>query len=374
VIALALALTGIAAVCYVLVGYPLLLAALARRGAPVHKRPIRPTVSVILPVRNGAPWLEQKIRSILGQDYPAELVDILILSDGSNDATDEIALSFAGPRIRFERLSGGGKGAALSYAFPRVSGEILLLTDVRQELAPDCLRLLVECFADPVVGAVSGDLVIRRGATTGEESTGVYWRYESWIRRNLSQYDSLLGATGPIYALRSSLAVLIPPHTLLDDVYLPMESLRRGYRLIQEPAAKAYDFPTALDSEFRRKVRTQAGIYQLFRLSPWILTPANRLWFHWYSLKLGRLSLPFFLLLIALATPFTPVPWLWILSAGQLAFYGAAAVDTVASSRLTAPFRAFLILVGAALVSVSVFFVNPLSLWKETKVSSPAGK
>jgi cellulose synthase/poly-beta-1,6-N-acetylglucosamine synthase-like glycosyltransferase len=374
VIALALALTGLAAVVYVLVLYPVGLAWLAPRGRQIQKAPIRPTVSVILPVRNGAPWLENKLKSLLAQDYPAGLVDILLLSDGSTDDTDRIASRFAGPGIRFERLQGGGKGAALNYGFPRVQGEIVLLTDVRQELAPDCLRLLVECFADPSVGAVSGDLVILSGATAGERSTGFYWRYESWIRRNLSRYDSLLGATGPIYALRRSLAVPIPAHTLLDDVFLPMEALRRGFRLIQEPEAKAYDFPTALDSEFRRKVRTQAGIYQLFRLSPWITSPANRMWFHWVSLKLGRLWLPFFLLLTAAATPFTPAPWLWILLAGQLGFYGAAALDAVAPNRLTAPIRAFITLVAAALVAVSVFFVSPLSLWKETKVSAPAEK
>lgn len=373
------ALAAVSAIGYVLAGYPLLLAFLARRSRPSHAADIHPTVSVILPVRNGAPWLADKLESILQQSYPAGRMEILVVSDASDDNTDEIAAGFSAQGVHVARLPRGGKAAALNYAIPRMNSEVLLLTDVRQKLAPDCLQRLVSRFADPDVGVVSGDLVILSGKSAGEASTGLYWRYETWIRHNLSAVDSLLGATGPIYAIRRKLAVSIPSETLLDDVYLPMMALRQGYRLILEPRAKAYDFPTSLASEFRRKVRTQAGIYQLLRLAPWMFTPANRVCFHFLSLKVGRLLLPFFLLLLAFSTPFLPSLWLFPAAAGQIGFYSLAALDDVVSEgntlkRLTAPARAFVVLILAALRAVSVFFVDPRSLWRETVVGEAAVK
>lgn len=365
---------GCAGILYTLVLYPALLHWLARNPRPVQKSPSRALVSVIIPVRNGAPWLAAKLESVLDQDYPASLVDILVLSDGSTDGTDEIAAGFAARGVRLERLARGGKAVALTYAFPKAKGDLLLLTDVRQRLAPDCVRKLADCFADPEVGVASGNLVILRGEGGEEAGTGLYWRYETWIRKNLSRVDSLLGATGPIYAIRRELAVAVPPVTILDDVYLPMQALLRGYRLVLEDSAKAYDFPTALSSEFRRKVRTQAGIYQLLWLCPPLFTPANRLWFHFISLKVGRLWLPFFLLCVATGSFGLPPSWRWPTLAAQGLFYALGALDAWLPhsnplTKLTTPCRTFLTLVAAALVAVSIFFVDPASLWKETQVS-----
>ena len=102
------------------------------------------------------------------------------------------------------------------------------LTDVRQTLAPDSLQLLIDCFADPSVGVVSGELKIRVARNSGEASTGLYWRYESWIRQQLSSIDSMFGATGPFYAMRRELAVPLPLDVLLDDMYLPLSAFFRG--------------------------------------------------------------------------------------------------------------------------------------------------
>src|SRR5205085_1070151 len=103
---------------------------------------------------------------------------------------------------------------------------------------------------------------------------------------------SIPGATGCIYAMRRNLAVPLPSGVLLDDVFLPFAAFFKGFRLILEPAAKAYDSPTSLDTEFRRKVRTQAGVYQLLRYYPQLLGPGNRMWLDFCSHKLGRLALP----------------------------------------------------------------------------------
>src|SRR5262249_47300269 len=147
---------------------------------------------------------------------------------------------------------------------------------------------LVSAMADPEVGAVSGNLQIARGDNEESESTGLYWRYENSIRTNLAQLDSMLGATGPVYLIRRSLYVPIPPDSLLDDMYLPLSVHLAGYRLALDPEAIAIDEPTDLRSEFRRKVRTQAGILQLVGTFPGLFGSRNRMRFHFVSLKIGR--------------------------------------------------------------------------------------
>lgn len=372
---MAVAALSMAAIAYVLFLYPLGLALLARRRPrPVRAAPYTPAVSVIIPVRNGEPWLAGKLESVLALDYPRELLEIFVASDGSSDRTEDIARQFAGRGVRLLTLPRGGKPAALNAAIPQAAGEILLLTDVRQALARDCLKRLAACFADPQVGVVSGNLIIRKGGSSEEANTGLYWRYESWIRRNLSAVDSLLGATGPIYAMRRRLAVPIPPDCLLDDVYLPLAAIFQGYRSVLEEGAAAYDYPTALRSEFRRKVRTQGGIVQLIATYPGLLTRANRLRFHFVSSKIGRLALPHLLLLLLASSLGLPAPWRLCLLAGQAGFYGLGLIDPAIPEwlplkRITAPVRTFLTLAAAAACALSVLFVSPRSLWKETQVT-----
>jgi biofilm PGA synthesis N-glycosyltransferase PgaC len=228
------------------------------------------------------------------------------------------------------------------------------------------------------VGVVTGELVIREGESLEEYNTGLYWKYEKWIRRNLNRIDAMLGATGAIYAIRASLKESIPTDILLDDVYLPFVAAFRGYRIFFEDDAKAYDFPTSLQSEFRRKVRTQAGIYQIVARFPRLLWPGNRRFIHFLSHKLGRLLLPFAMLAALVSTFFLPQPLLTLAAAGQVCFYGAALIDPIvpersALKRITGVIRAFLVLVAAALCATTVFFLPAQRLWKETRVSVDAG-
>ena len=358
---------------YVLAGYPLLLNWLAARSRnPVRKDSTPRGISVVIAVRNGEKFLRDKLHSVLAQNYPPELVEIIVVSDGSEDATDEIAAAFA-PRVQLIRLPRGGKGAALNAGIARARHEILVLTDVRQRLDPDSFRHVVAPFGDPHVGVVSGELSILRGESAQEANTGLYWRYEIWLRKRMSRIDSTFGANGPFYAMRRSLAVPIPEDTLLDDVYLPLAGFFRGYRIILEPSAKAFDYPTSLDSEFRRKVRTQAGLYQILRLYPQLLTAENRMRLHFLSGKFFRLLLPFALIGIAVASFGLPAPWRKLVVAAQLVFYAAAVVDVLLPERLplkklTSPARTFVVLLAASLMGLKVFFVPPRKLWKETTV------
>jgi poly-beta-1,6-N-acetyl-D-glucosamine synthase len=365
-------------ILYVLIGYPILLAVYARLfSKPIRKglEPVR--ISVVIPVKNGEGWIEGKLRSILASDYPGDLTDVLVVSDGSTDRTEAIVDKFGDERVRLLSLPPGGKAIAVSQGLKAVTGEIIVLTDVRQAFERDAISKLVSCFADPSVGVVTGELVIREGESDEEYNTGLYWKYEKWIRRNLNGIDAMLGATGAIYAIRANLTESIPSDILLDDVYLPFVAVFKGYRIHFEDDAKAYDFPTSLQSEFRRKVRTQAGIYQILGRFPQLLLPSNRRFIHFLSHKLGRLLLPFAMLTALVLTFFLPQPLMILAGAGQALFYGAALVDPLVPERtgikrLTGVTRAFSVLVAAALCATAVFFLPAQRLWKETRVSVAA--
>jgi biofilm PGA synthesis N-glycosyltransferase PgaC len=369
-IAVALVILSLGFVLYVLFGYPVLLDLLARR----RSRPVLrahpadpPYVSILVAVHNGEAFLRQKLQSILELDYPRDRVEVLVASDGSTDATGSIARSF--PGVRLLELPRGGKPAALNAAMAQARHDIFVFTDVRQRLAPDSLACLIENFADPAVGAVSAELVILKGDTRQEADTGLYWRYELFIRHRLSGIDSIFGATGAYYALRRELAAPLPTDSLLDDMHLPLRAFFRGYRLIVDSRARMFDSPTSLESEFRRKVRTLAGNYQILRAYPQLLGPRNRLWLHFVSYKLGRLLLPFALALLLIASVGLPLPWNFAFLGAQAAFYGIALLDLwmpegFAGKRLTSPARTFVTLMAASACAPSIFFVPSARLWK----------
>lgn len=361
-------------VVYVVLGYPALLALAARRAnRPIRKSPAEKTVSILLPVRNGERWIRAKLDSICALDYPRELVEIIVVCDGCRDGTAKLAAAFDAPNLHVLSIEPSGKAAALNVAIERAKGEILLFTDVRQELAPGALRELVACFSDPSVGAASGELVIRDGATHAESNVGLYWRYEKWIRRNMSRVDSMLGATGAIYAMRRSLARPLAPGTILDDVNLPLNAFFQGYRIVLDETAKAYDEPASLHTEFRRKLRTLAGAYQSIGAFPALLGRRNRMWLHFMSHKFGRLLLPWALIAAAVSSFALPGAWRALALAAQAAFYGAALLDAAIPEgwpvkRLTSPVRTFVVLMIAAAGAVSIFFVPARALWGETRV------
>jgi biofilm PGA synthesis N-glycosyltransferase PgaC len=362
-------LVGAGGVLYVLVLYPVYLGWHARRSSPIASRPFTPTVSVILPVRNGERWLRQKLDTILSLDYPSSLLQTIVVSDGSTDSSTAIAATYTGRGVVCIEIPHGGKALALNAGLAVATGEILFLTDIRQPLDPACLRHLTACFADPSVGVASGELIIRKGEDQEQESVGFYWKYEKWIRRRLSRIDSVMGATGAIYAMRRELAKPMPAGILLDDVYLPLLAFFAGKRVIFEERAIAHDYPTSLDAEFSRKVRTQAGVFQLLRHFPQLLGPSNRMWIHFVSHKLGRLALPYFLILAAVGTFFLPAPWYIPAAGAQILIYGLALLDPLlpdhaAVKRLASPARTFVVLMTAAFWAGSILFRPSGSFWK----------
>jgi biofilm PGA synthesis N-glycosyltransferase PgaC len=363
-------LTSALFIIYVLVGYPLLLHLLARRfERPIRKHRLSKTVTVLLPVHNGERWIRKKLESILALEYPRELMEILVLSDGSDDRTEPIVEEFTAQDIHLLRRPHCGKAATLSFGIAQARGEILFFTDVRQPLDPQSLSNLVACFADPSVGVASGELVILKGGKHEELDVGLYWRYEKWIRKNLSRMDSVMGATGCIYAMRRELATPLPPGVLLDDVYLPLAAFFRGYRVVLEESARAFDYPFSLDSEFRRKVRTLAGVYQVIADYPALLGPSNRMWCHFTSHKLARLFVPYAFVLLAISSGSLPGVWSSLALAAQIVFYGMALTDlwvpqSSPLKRFTSPPRTFVVLMVAAVCAISIVFVPSSEFWK----------
>jgi cellulose synthase/poly-beta-1,6-N-acetylglucosamine synthase-like glycosyltransferase len=297
-----------AIVFYSYLGYPLLLALAARlRPTPEVRRDVEacPAATVVIVAHDEEAAIGRKLDNCLSLDYPADRLDVLVASDGSTDRTEEIVEARAGERVRLLRLPGPrGKPSALNVAATEARGEILLLCDTRQELDRGAARALVANFADPTVGAVSGELLFRPAGSTGLEGVGLYWQFEKWIRHTESRLDSVVGVTGAICAMRRALYRPLDPRTILDDVALPMSVVQAGYRVLFEPAARAYDpAPEDPRKEYRRKVRTLAGNYQLVALRPSLLNPLrNRLFIQFVSHKLSRLAVPWCLLVMLVAS------------------------------------------------------------------------
>lgn len=288
---------AIGLVAYAYVGYGALVWILARvRPRPVATAPIQPAVTVVVVAYNEASRIATRIESLLSADYPRDQIEIIVASDGSTDETVVEARRFES-RVRVVAFPARrGKPAVLNDVIPTANGEIVVLADARQRFDPGAVAALVQSFADPSVGAVSGELLLLKDGELDVAVAGValYWDYEKRIRRAESCVDSTVGATGAIYAIRRTLFEPISHTTVLDDVVIPMRIARRGYRLIFEPRARAFDrLAASAGEEFARKVRTLAGGFQMFAREPWLLDPRqNRLWLQSLSHKGLRLLLP----------------------------------------------------------------------------------
>ncbi len=316
---------------YIYVGYPAVIWAWAHyRPRTPQVSDIAPTVSIIIVAHNEARRIAARLQNVLALDYPKDRLQIILASDGSTDETVERAREYEAAGVTIVACpQRRGKPALLDELVPTAAGQIVVLADARQRFEPTALQALVRHFADPSVGAVSGELLLTKGDDTRTvgEGVGFYWRYEKLIRQSESRLHSSVGATGAIYALRRELFKPIPAKTILDDVLIPMNVVRQGYRVLFESKARAYDvLPATARAEFTRKVRTIGGNFQLFARERWLLNPLqNPLWFQTISHKAARLLAPVFHVTafaanVALATH----PGFAVLLAMQIAFYAIA--------------------------------------------------
>jgi glycosyltransferase involved in cell wall biosynthesis len=342
------------------------------RPWPVLRAQQEPHVSIVMVVRNEELCLASKLRNLVELDYPPERFQIVVVSDGSTDRTEAILREHANhPRMQavMNQLS-RGKASGLNDAIAIAAGEVIVFTDARQEIERGAIRLLMENFADPEVGCVSGALMLGDQAS-GEAArgTGLYWRMEKTIRGLESESSSTVGATGALYAVRRELLACLPEGTILDDVYIPMNVVRQGKRVIFEPRARAWDSPDlGAEREFARKVRTLGGNYQLLLLAPWLLGSENPVRFEFVSHKLLRLVVPFALAAILIGSAVLPGPVYRSILVMQALFYGLSLLAVLPLSlgpvaRMADAALTFVVLNSAAAMAFVNFVTGRKTVW-----------
>ncbi|MFH1245355.1 MAG: glycosyltransferase family 2 protein [Candidatus Omnitrophota bacterium] len=352
-------------VFYVYAGYPLSIFLLSlARGKKITKREFYPDVSLVISAYNEERHIAAKLETIGQLDYPRDKLEILVGSDGSTDKTEEIVSRYSGAGVRLYAVSPRqGKPAMLNRLVPLAKGEIIVFTDARQRLDKDSLKELTANFADEKVGSVSAELVFENEDSQPARGIGLYWRYEKFIRGCESRLDSMLGATGAMYAIRKELFPGLPRDLILDDMYIPLQIVRKGCRAVFEPRARIFDRMAADGrEEFSRKARTLAGNFQLFvylkeMFNPFRSAVAWQLWSH----KFLRLMVPFLLILIFAVNLLIlgNVFYRWTLAA-QLIFYLLAAgkyLLKINSRFLEAPYM-FCLMNAAAVAGLYRFLAN----------------
>lgn len=316
-------------ILYTYVGYPLLLWLLAKVASKgVAKGVILPTVTVVIAAHDEELNIAKRLQNLLQQDYPRDLLEIVVSSDGSTDGTVNLAAEFADHGVIVTELPASyGKAVALNHGLTMAKGEIIVFTDARQEFQSNAIKTLVANFADESVGCVSGELhFLEDPASKIEAEMGAYWCYEKFIRRSESACGSVVGATGCIYAIRRELYQSLPPGTILDDVLTPMNIALKGKRVLFEAQAVDHDLISKnAAQEWRRKVRTLAGNWQMLSLAPWIMLPwKNPLWWRYVSHKLLRLLVPFVMVILFAVSTLLPGSFFQMFALMQLVFYGIA--------------------------------------------------
>lgn len=321
--------------------YPIVLFIVAKlfpsRNSDKTTEEQAPFVSVIIAARNEEKNISARLSNLCHQEYPKEKYEIIVISDGSTDGTEQEVKRFQeeyfqkSPTISFSSLDKqSGKPTAINTAVGLASGDILVFADCRQRFSKTAIAELVASFRQPQVGCVSGELLFTKDKEDSEigEEMGLYWKYEKAIRKLESCTGSVIGATGAIYAVRKELFVPMPKETILDDVYIPLQILLNDYSVIFNPRAKAFDqVSKTVSAEWKRKVRTLAGNWQLFSIAPASFNPQHfSLFWRLLSHKISRLMVPFLLVGIFTICLIGKGTFFNIMLLIQLGFYGCAIV------------------------------------------------
>ena len=345
---------SLALVLYAYFGYPCALGALSLfRHHTVKKGRATPRVSFIITARNEAARIQQKIENTLGQDYPSDLLEIIVASDCSTDATDEIVRSF-GDRARLVRsVERRGKEAAQRLAIEASSGEILIFSDVATTLAPDGVSSMVSNFSDPAVGCVSSvdRFIDPDGRVSGE---GAYVRYEMFLRTLESRVNSLVGLSGSFFAARLGVC-LRWSETRPSDFSTLLNTVDAGLRGVLDLETAGYYTNLADDRrEFQRKVRTVLRGIGALAGNMRMLNPMRYGLFSWQlaSHKLCRWLVPAALIVAWLSNAlliFQSHLYLATMAA-QFAFY-LAAVGGIWTRNPALRIPAFFLVVNAAIAT-----------------------
>ena len=319
-----------ALVVYAYAGYPLLVWGLSRLFGRAPRPPEvtdaeLPAMTLLIAAYNEQDCIGERVENALKTDYPADRFRIVVASDGSSDATPEIVSRYADRGVRLlDYKMRRGKSSVLNAAVQEIDGELVLLSDANTHFNPDAARNLARWFRDPSIGTVCGKLLLTDPAT-GANADGMYWKYETFLKKCESRLGALLGSNGAIYAIRREHYVPIPGNTIVDDFVIPLlAKLRTDLKIVYETEAVAHEETAAdVSAEFRRRARIGAGGFQAIVLL-WRLLDPRHGWvaFTFLSHKILRWLCPFFMIgMLVTSSLLAHRPlYRWLLAA-QVAFY-----------------------------------------------------
>lgn len=382
-------------VFYTYLGYGIvawLLVKLLRKKAPVHQPLLSdeslPHVTMVVPAYNERAYLAEKLQNCLDQDYPAEKLYLLFVIEGSTDGSEEYLRQRQDELPGLQMLSGTqrlGKVSAMNRAMLQVTTPITIFTDANTHLNREAVRRLARRFDNKAVGAVTGE---KRISLQGKEAAagsgeGLYWKYESFLKKLDAELYTIVGAAGELFAVRTDLYEPVEPDTLLDDFIISLRIAGQGYRVDYAPDAYALERPShSVGEETKRKVRIATGGFQAMQRLAYLLNIVKYGWlsFQYVSHRVLRwavtpfcLPLLFLLNLVMITQPAGEASLWWLLLAGQILFYGAAYVGYVLESRQTrwkltfVPFY-FVFMNGCVLAGFARFWRGNISgVWEKSR-------
>jgi biofilm PGA synthesis N-glycosyltransferase PgaC len=327
---------------YIYAGYPLIVGLWARLfGQAVNRADITPKVSMIIAAYNEEAVIGEKIENSLQLDYPASQLEIMVVADGSNDNTAAIAERYSDKGVVvLSSPERRGKSAALNRGVKQATGEIILFSDANAYYYEDALKKVVRNFNDSRVGGVSGKKTVRGSSGSGAaETEGLYWKYESFIKKAETRSGSTGGVVGEMNAIRKVIYEDIPESIINDDFYLALMAMRKGYRVLYEPDAVSWELPSvSVQDDIVRRRRMTAGRYQqMFMTHLWTGTGLANM-FRLISHKFLRLLLPFFMFgallcnALVMLSPARP-PLLVLTFIVQVVAYGLALIGYIAEKQ-----------------------------------------
>ncbi|MCJ7736198.1 MAG: glycosyltransferase [Anaerolineae bacterium] len=324
-------------VVWTYLGYPVFISLLARwRPRPHQRGPLTPSVSLIVPAYNEEATIGMKLANVLELDYPSDLLEMIVITDGSTDRTARIVEGFASCGVHLlDQPERQGKIAAMNRAVPYAHNDILIFSDANAMMERDSIRQIVPNFADLQVACVSGEKHIQLNDQVQAEGESAYWRYEAFVKRADSLANTAIGAIGEFFAIRRMLYQPLETDSLIEDFVLSMKLVMQGWRVVYEPRAVTREEASpSMRGEWRRRVRIAAGGFQAMHRLRGLLSPRYGLTaFQYVSHKVLRWLAPFFMIIAFVANvsllDIAVLRWIFWL---QSTFYASALLGWVLES------------------------------------------
>ena len=300
-------------VFYTYIGYGMVLYILVRIKRQFPKDKVEeqkaltfPDVTLLIPAFNEKDYVDKKMQNTFSLDYPEDKLKICWVTDGSDDGTPDLARSYDGVEV-YHIAERNGKINAMNRAMSYVDSPIVVFSDANTQLGVESIKRIVNCFNDPQVGCVSGEkrIVNKAKDSAAGAGEGIYWRYESTLKKWDAELHSVVGAAGELFAIRSELYTPVEEDTILDDFIISLRVAQKGYKIGYDPKAYAIEYASAdVKEELKRKIRISAGgIQSIIRLSGLLnIFKYKTLSFQYISHRVLRWSLTPICLMLLLLT------------------------------------------------------------------------